>query len=387
MPQKLHRGKKRVFRKQRTAVLKNIVLGILGVMVVAGSFFATKYIVEHPRTTAESSSVPSSDASSPSLEQPSSSEPSVSEPEQPAAATHGFYLPVETLRDEAQLDTLLTQAAAAGFNHVVFDLKPVSGELQYVSAVTLAARNTAKDAWTMEQLTALARRMRDKGLEPVPRLFAFQDESAGDLDSAKITYGDSTITWLDAKPENGGKPWLNPCSPDARAYILGLVEELKNNGFQTVMLDSVQFPNKEWGAFYGHDPLSSQPKRTVLETFLQEVRAVEGVTVILSMPGEAAANGAEAFGGNPLTLGAAVAAPALTAEAASYETVKAQVTAAQALLQTQEGTVLEPWLTTADYTAAQVQEQLRAVRESGGDTAGYWLYHAQGVYDFAALQP
>ena len=90
-----------------------------------------------------------------------------------------FYLPVSALSDSSALDSLLEQAARAGFNAAVFDLKDETGILHYASATELAGagEQCRPDALSLSELKELAQRMRDKELLP-PRLFAFKDRTA-----------------------------------------------------------------------------------------------------------------------------------------------------------------------------------------------------------------
>lgn len=52
----------------------------------------------------------------------------------------GFYLPAAVLSNTSTLDSLLEEAAEAGFNTAVFDLKDENGVLHYVSATDLAVQ-------------------------------------------------------------------------------------------------------------------------------------------------------------------------------------------------------------------------------------------------------
>lgn len=106
-----------------------------------------------------------------------------------------------------------------GFNAVLFDLKGSDGRLAYVSATPLAlqAQSAADGALPLEDLKNLLQAVKDKGMKPIARLYAFQDPYAPSrLPTAKIAYaGHEGWTWYDNDPDNGGKPWLNPYLEDA----------------------------------------------------------------------------------------------------------------------------------------------------------------------------
>lgn len=190
------------------------------------------------------------------------------------------------LADTAALDPLLEQAAAAGFNGVVFDLKDDKGCLHYASAVeqgaavlrTQASRLAADQVLPMETLLAAAAHLREKGFEPVPRLYAFKDQVAPyALANVKIgVEGSPASVWHDANPSKGGVPWMNPCSTDAHRYMSALAGELKTAGFSLVLLDGVQFPDREYSADYGSSELAGLPRGQVLSRFVGGIRDILG---------------------------------------------------------------------------------------------------------------
>lgn len=122
----------------------------------------------------------------------------------------------------------------------------------------------------METLLAAAAHLREKGFEPVPRLYAFKDQVAPyALANVKIgVEGSPASVWHDANPSKGGVPWMNPCSTDAHRYMSALAGELKTAGFSLVLLDGVQFPDREYSADYGSSELAGLPRGQVLSRFV-----------------------------------------------------------------------------------------------------------------------
>ncbi len=410
MSRKLRRGRTRVFHKRNTLPLKILGWVLAAAVIVAGGYFGAKFILEEKPATESSSPASGQPASSvPSSSQPPASEPEVTTPE--AGALRAFYLPLSALRQTETLPSVLDEAAAAGFNAVLFDLKDEAGNLLYASATELAleAQSAADDAMSLDELKSLFQTLRGKGFVALPRLYAFVDAVAPrQLSTAKITTVDHpTWTWYDGDPNNGGKPWLNPYSPVAHQYLTDLLAELKEAGADTVMLDGVQFPKQTKDANFGDGEYASQSKAEVLTTFVSKaVAAMDGGRVLLASPGLAAlGNDTTVYGGNPLTFGASAVAPIvmpstlgnrLTAgtqtvdnpAANPFAAVSAALAQMQLRLQVIEQDMrpdLVPWLQGYDCTTAEMNEQIRAVTEVLGDDASYILYNPAGTYDFSAL--
>lgn len=187
---------------------------------------------------AESSQTVSENASSTTSSQPEQQETVNAEKEIKA-----IFLTAEQLLDENALDAALKNAASSGINTVVVDGKDSSGTVLYSSSNEVA-KSSGVAAASVYDAAKISAAIKKSGLSPAVRLHAFKDAAApaADRDMA-VHYYDTDIYWLDNSPELGGKMWLNPYSDKTQGYILSLIEELCSAGFETVMLDSVQFPS------------------------------------------------------------------------------------------------------------------------------------------------
>lgn len=413
MPQKIRR-RSHVFHKRNTAPIKIIVTVVAAAGLITAGYFAAKFVMEKgPAVSSPDSRTSSSQAAvqppaSSTVSQPAGDD---KQPDVPTGSLRAFYIPVSLLRDTAALDTQLDAAKAAGFNAVLFDLKDANGVLHYTSSAELAVRanSAAAGAMTVGELTAAGAHIREKGLTPIPRLYAFKDPLAPRaLPDAKVTLESNPgYTWYDDDPSAGGKPWLNPYAPEAHRYITGLAEELAGGGFTVVMLDGVQFPDRTSRAYYGTSELTSLSKSDVLEKFVTDLSAaVEGTRVLLCAPGLAIfGDGTAPFGGNPLSFGAADVAPVLLPSTlgkrltVGEETVTdlaanpAQTVALAArqihlrmqLMEAAQRPGIMPWLQAQSYTAQQIHGEIAGVTAAFGEDASYILYHPDGTYDFASL--
>lgn len=406
MPKKFRR-RGNVFHKQHNTakyVAGCVATGVCIVAIVTAGFWWAKTFVGGGPDKEESSapsavSAPESGSADPSSNPSTPDSPNSGDPvpAPPSGTLRAFYAPISLLKDRTSLDSKLDKAAAAGLNAVVFDLKDEEGNLHYTTATELGTRAgaAAPDALSLDELTALQTHLREKGFTAVPRLYAFKDSvGSRNLPTAKVTLESNPgYTWYDGNPSDGGKPWLSPYAPDAHRYVGDLAKELKGAGFTALMLDGVQFPDQESSAYYGNTELSSLSRSGVLQKFVSDLRAeLSGCTLIVSMPGLAAFGDQTApFGGNPLTFGEAIAAPNVMPSIVTgsmdnaHDAVKSAMEPLQMrlnLIDEAQRPQIMPWLQAYDCTAAQVDDQVRALKETAGDDASYILYNPSGSYAF-----
>lgn len=316
-----------------------------------------------------------------------------------------FYLPTSALSNTETLKSTLQDAKKAGFNGVVFDLKDATGNVWFeaTSAHVEQAKSVKDGALTKEQLTAVLTLCENEQMLAMPRLYAFLDRTAPRaLTSARIHYaGDPSMGWLDNSADKGGKPWLNPYSPQAHEYLIGLGTELRDWGFKAVLYDGVQFPHQLWKAGFGDSAYTSQSKLEVLQTFTKSLTAaMTGCEVSICATGLGTiGENTAVYGGNPLSFGSEYLSPALYPSAlgksltvgsetltnltadpgkavgAAYRLVNDRIK-----LMTTTAPKLLPWLETSSYSTAQIQAEMDAL----GD-APFVLYNANGQYDFTNL--
>lgn len=188
---------------------------------------------EEPPAPAPAPPVSSSGSQPPQEEQ---------KPEEEVFPQRAAYLPPETVADAARLEATLLSLREKGMDGVILDLKDRDGMVRYQSSLELVASNRAQseEAWSLSQ-TAGA--IRQAGLIPVGRIYAFRDHtSTAYMYESAVKYMDSPVNWIDDSKANGGKPWLNPNDQRAQDYIVALVEEAAENGVSAILLDGVQFP-------------------------------------------------------------------------------------------------------------------------------------------------
>lgn len=186
------------------------------------------------------------DLREPRTEPPGTRIPADVPPEPPGAAGDfpGRTEPVgpAVLADEAALRRRCRELVSDGADGALLPLKDRDGQVLYASGVPWARENPFRRTAGYD-LAAAVRTVREEGLVPVGRLFAFEDGALPRFQrAAAVKYDHTDTNWLDDAPDAGGKPWLNPASPDAREYLLSLIRETASLGLEEILLDGMRFP-------------------------------------------------------------------------------------------------------------------------------------------------
>ena len=223
------------------AVLRNVTLlagmaAVLVVLAVAGVWMAQKYIVyddggyhlelpffqkEGPAQEPEDLRVAVEPAASQPEETPEEGEPLL------AAVT----VPLSAVED-GSAEAL---AAQAGANSVLLDMKTDRGQLGFVSQLAMAASAgvNAGQADINRQLQAL----NSGELYTVARLSCFRDHALA-KDETYAIRTNSGYRWTD--PEE--LRWSSPASQAVQDYLVALMVELAQLGFDEILLDNWGYP-------------------------------------------------------------------------------------------------------------------------------------------------
>lgn len=385
MGQKLHRGRRSVF-KRRNPLLRVLATGLAAVAIVAVGFLGAKYLFEHPLSSGQPDSTDSTPVTSTTATTTTTVAP-------PAAVgldggVKAFWLPHSALTDSTALAATLKAAKQAGFDSLVVDMKDADGTLYYRSATERAVQvgSFAADALTADGLKALFTTVKQAGLRPIARVYAFRDNAAARvLGDARITpIGNSGWVWYDNNPANGGRAWLNPYADAAHTYVIDIAKELRDAGAAAIMLDGVQFPGQVSGAGFGTNTTAA--RNEILTAFVKEAKELLGdaCPVILACTADSArGEKTQVYGGNPLTFGAAAAAPMLSGQGDTAGIIRQMATRIKVIDQAEQP-LLTPVLPAENLSAATLKGLVDACAEGG--TRSYILYAPSGVYDFAGLQ-
>ena len=261
-------------RKQGArAAAATVLLGVAALVVGWTAYPPVYDFITSWEPPAPSAPEPPDPVPGPAVPEPPSVIPE-EEPEQEAVfPSSAVYLPPEIMEDEERLEQELASLKEKGVTGIVFDLKDATGIVRYQSELERVALNRAQSetAYDLQQKTA---RLRQAGMTPVGRLYAFRDRTAtAHMYESAVKYMNSTVNWIDNSQANGGKPWLNPNNTEAQDYIIALAEEAARNGVGTILLDGVQFPEGvalDLATYGNTGPLD---KSAILAGFLARAKA------------------------------------------------------------------------------------------------------------------
>mgnify|MGYP004509156599 FL=1 len=308
MGQKLHHSRR--YSRRKTAMKPIIGWVVAAAVLIPASYFGARYLGNRKSDVA--ATTPASQTTVTDAPVTTTPAPTVE-----ATALRGVTLPYTALRDTAALKLTCKAAADAGNTCAVVELKTETGALHYASETDLgkAVGAQTEDVLTLAALTDAFAAMREAGLTPVVRLFAFKDATAPKkLADAKITTtGHADWTWYDGDPQNGGKPWLNPYSDAAQTYIVSLAEELYTAGAGALLLDGVCFPTQTAQAQLAVGANAALSKAEVLKQFITRVHNLREDAPLLLCGSVNAflGNNTAGFDGNPRDFGSTAIVPDL----------------------------------------------------------------------------
>lgn len=151
------------------------------------------------------------------------------------SALNGYYISYEDLKSGvgAVLEDLAFLKAGTP---VMIELKGGYGSFYYTSSLSGAVPSASVDVGMVDDLI---KTMKAKGFYMIARISAFRDYDFGNRNVASGLYMKSRAgLWMDS----GGCFWMNPTSSTTLGWITSIVLELKNMGFNEVMLDNFRFP-------------------------------------------------------------------------------------------------------------------------------------------------
>ena len=154
----------------------------------------------------------------------------------------GYYADAEALADIAQVreqTKLLTNDMA-----IMLDVKSARGNFFYSSSIS-ANRDSKVDTQAMDALIA---ELAKSGKYLIARLPALRDRDYG-LNNVPDGVFDSRGAYL--FQDDGGCYWLNPARQGTVTYLVQIVTELKNLGFDEVVFDDFCFPETNYMRFDG----------------------------------------------------------------------------------------------------------------------------------------
>lgn len=156
----------------------------------------------------------------------------------------GYYITSDMYKEDLN-NILLQVERLPNSTPIMVDMKGPFGTFFYRSKLGEAITSQSTD---IQGVSGLLDRIERKGFYKIARISAFRDRTFGENHVSSGLYMLSRAgLWMD----EGGMYWLDPTNATAINWISSVVLELKEMGFDEVLLDNFRFPNSEQYIFNG----------------------------------------------------------------------------------------------------------------------------------------
>ena len=150
-------------------------------------------------------------------------------------ALNGYYIDYDALKgsmEEIKEDLNRLKAGTP----IMIELKGGYGSFYYTSKLTGAVSSASVNVAAVDELIQY---VRSKGFYMIAKISAFRDYDFGNRNVSSGLYMKSRAgLWMDS----GGCFWLDPTSANTIGWVTSIVNEIRNLGFNEVVLDNFRFP-------------------------------------------------------------------------------------------------------------------------------------------------
>ena len=173
------------------------------------------------------------------------------------AQLNGYYITSDMFQQDIDYVMLQVERFPSG-TPVMIDMKGGFGSFFYQSNLPDAVISASTN---IEKVSQLITRLHTKGFYTIARISAFQDRSYGESHVSSGLYMlNRRGLWMD--PE--GMYWLDPTNATTTSWITSQVLELRDMGFDEVLLDDFCFPSSDQYIFTGDKAAALQSAAATL---------------------------------------------------------------------------------------------------------------------------
>ena len=170
---------------------------------------------------------------------------------------NGYYITSEMFQQDIDYVMLQIERFPAG-TPVMIDMKGGFGSFFYQSNLPDAVISASTN---IEKVSQLITRLQTKGFYTIARISAFQDRSYGETHVSSGLYMlNRRGLWMDSE----GMYWLDPTNATTTSWITSQVLELRDLGFDEVLLDDFCFPTSDQYIFTGDKAAALQSAAATL---------------------------------------------------------------------------------------------------------------------------
>ena len=157
---------------------------------------------------------------------------------------NGYYITNDQVKNDYENVMLQIERLPAS-TAVMIEMKGPYGSFFYSSKLGDATISASTNIPAMD---ALVERLKSKGFYTIARISALRDREFGDK---KVTPGLYMLSRAGLWMDEGGMFWLDPTNATTTSWITSVVLELKELGFDDVLLDEFRFPDSDAYIFSG----------------------------------------------------------------------------------------------------------------------------------------
>ena len=170
---------------------------------------------------------------------------------------NGYYITSDMFQQDLDYVMLQVERFPSG-TPVMIDMKGSFGSFFYQSNLSDAVISASTN---IEQVSKLITRLHTKGFYTIARISALRDRSFGETHVSSGLYMlNRRGLWMDSD----GMYWLDPTNATTTSWITSQVLELKEMGFDEVLLDNFCFPNSDKYIFNGDKAAALQSAAATL---------------------------------------------------------------------------------------------------------------------------
>jgi len=170
---------------------------------------------------------------------------------------NGYYIDSEMLQKDMTGVLVRIEQLSSG-TPILIDMKGPYGSFFYPSKLPAAVHSAATD---VDAVAELVSKLQQKGFYTIARVSAFRDYNFGNNNVPAGLYMLSRAgLWMD--PD--GYFWLDPTNATTTSWITDVVLELRDMGFNEVLLADFRFPNSDKYIFSGDKVAALQSAASTL---------------------------------------------------------------------------------------------------------------------------
>lgn len=157
---------------------------------------------------------------------------------------NGYYITAEMFQTDMDNVMLQVERLTSG-TAVMIDMKGGYGSFYYASKLPDSVQSASTN---IDQVKTLLDKLESKGFYTIARISAFRDYNFG---LNHVSSGLYMLSRAGLWSDSGGYYWLDPTNTTTLTWITNVVLELKELGFDEVVLDNFCFPDSTQYIFNG----------------------------------------------------------------------------------------------------------------------------------------